>query len=150
MVCTTTMRHACSSTLLLISGRRMGFAPQRLTGLVLATTSKAAALGSLGFMGASAGDYSYIFLLSPCIGLGAVRRCSGKLRLYHLSNRSSYCRYNQSKTSNIGALMITYTILGVPYSNYSILGPETLFQLLRPLHYRTLIVALAVTLKDPL
>ena len=100
--------------------------------------------------GASAGDYSYIFLLSPCIGLGAVRRCSGKLRLYHLSNRSSYCRYNQTKTSNIGALMITYTILGVPYSNYSILGPETLFQLLRPLHYRTLLVALAVTLKDPL
>ena len=31
------------------------------------------------------------------------------------------------------ALIITYTVLGVPYYNYSILGPKTLFSLLRPL-----------------
>ena len=29
--------------------------------------------------------------------------------------------------------MTTNTILGVPYDNYSILGPKTVFQLLRPL-----------------
>ena len=28
---------------------------------------------------------------------------------------------------NIGALRITYTILGVPYYSYSIIYPETLF-----------------------
>ena len=28
---------------------------------------------------------------------------------------------------NIGALIITDTILGVPYYNYSIVGPKTLF-----------------------
>ena len=28
---------------------------------------------------------------------------------------------------NIGASIITYIILGVPYYNYSILGPKTLF-----------------------
>ena len=28
---------------------------------------------------------------------------------------------------NIGALTITYTILGVPCDNYSIVGPKTLF-----------------------
>ena len=27
----------------------------------------------------------------------------------------------------LGALIITYTILGVPYYDYSIMGPETLF-----------------------
>ena len=32
------------------------------------------------------------------------------------------------------ALMITYTILGPAYYNYSIISPETLFQLLRPLY----------------
>ena len=35
---------------------------------------------------------------------------------------------------NIGALINTYTILGVPYYNYSIICPKALFQLLRPLH----------------
>ena len=39
-------------------------------------------------------------------------------------------RGNQESTSpslhdNIGALTITYTILGVPYYNYSIMGPKT-------------------------
>ena len=34
----------------------------------------------------------------------------------------------------IGALIIIYAILGVPYYNYSILGPETLFHILRPLY----------------
>ena len=29
--------------------------------------------------------------------------------------------------SNIGALIIPYTILGAPYYNYSIMGPKTLF-----------------------
>ena len=29
--------------------------------------------------------------------------------------------------SNIGALIITYTILGVPYYIYSIIGPKILF-----------------------
>ena len=28
---------------------------------------------------------------------------------------------------NIGAVMVTYTILGVPYYNYSRMGPKTLF-----------------------
>ena len=31
----------------------------------------------------------------------------------------------QALHSNIGALIITYTILGVPYYNYSIMGPKT-------------------------
>ena len=30
-------------------------------------------------------------------------------------------------TNNRGALMITYIILGVPYSIYSIMGPQTFF-----------------------
>ena len=33
----------------------------------------------------------------------------------------------QLMSSNIGALIITYTILGAPYYNYSIMGPKTLF-----------------------
>ena len=33
----------------------------------------------------------------------------------------------------IRALTITYTSLEVPYYSYSIMGPETLFFLLRPL-----------------
>ena len=33
--------------------------------------------------------------------------------------------------------MIAYTILGVPYSSYSIMGPKTLFQLFWPLSYLT-------------
>ena len=28
---------------------------------------------------------------------------------------------------NIGALIVTYTILEIPYFNYSIMGPKTLF-----------------------
>ena len=32
-----------------------------------------------------------------------------------------------------------YTFWRVPYNTYSIMGPKTLFQLLRPLHYSTLI-----------
>ena len=35
----------------------------------------------------------------------------------------------------MGAKIITNTILGVPYYNTSIMGPKTLFQLLRPLDY---------------
>ena len=31
-----------------------------------------------------------------------------------------------------GALIVTYTILGVPYENYNIMGPRTLFSLLWP------------------
>ena len=31
--------------------------------------------------------------------------------------------------------MITYTILGAPCYKYSIIGPKTLFYLLRPLYY---------------
>ena len=33
---------------------------------------------------------------------------------------------------NIGALIITYTSLGVPYFNHSIVYPKALFELLRP------------------
>ena len=33
---------------------------------------------------------------------------------------------NKTGDSNIGALIITYTILGVPDYNYSIQGPNTL------------------------
>ena len=33
---------------------------------------------------------------------------------------------------NIGAWTITYTILVAPHYNYGIMGPKTLFQLLRP------------------
>ena len=36
---------------------------------------------------------------------------------------------------NVGALIVTNTILWVPYFNYSIMGPRTLFQLLTPLCY---------------
>ena len=36
---------------------------------------------------------------------------------------------------NIGAVMITYTILVVPYYNYRRMVPKTLFLLLRPLYY---------------
>ena len=39
------------------------------------------------------------------------------------------------RSPNLGASIITYIILGAPYYNYSILGPKTLFKLLRPLHY---------------
>ena len=35
---------------------------------------------------------------------------------------------------NVGAEIITNTVLGVPYYNYSMMGPKTLFQLLRPLY----------------
>ena len=35
---------------------------------------------------------------------------------------------------NIGALIIANTILEAPYYKYSILGPETLFSLSRPLY----------------
>ena len=34
---------------------------------------------------------------------------------------------NQQRAPTIGALIITYTIVGVPYCNYSIMGPITLF-----------------------
>ena len=34
---------------------------------------------------------------------------------------------DRSDTHNIGALRITYTILGVPDYSYSTLGPKTLF-----------------------
>ena len=46
----------------------------------------------------------------------------------------AWCRW---RTANIGALTITYTILGAPSRNYSIMSPKTLFSSLRPLHYRT-------------
>ena len=49
---------------------------------------------------------------------------------------------------NIGAYIIN-TILGVPYNNSSIMGPQTLFYLLRPLYHRALIVSLKVTLIEP-
>ena len=39
---------------------------------------------------------------------------------------------------NGGPLIITCTILGVPHYKYSIMGPKTLFYLLRPLYFRTL------------
>ena len=32
-----------------------------------------------------------------------------------------------ARPTNIRALIITYTLLGVPYYNYSIMGPKTLF-----------------------
>ena len=34
--------------------------------------------------------------------------------------------------SNIGAEIINNTVLGAPYSNCSVMGPKTLFYLLRP------------------
>ena len=46
-------------------------------------------------------------------------------------------RQSCAEWSNIGALIITYTILG-SYYKYSIVGPvgpKTLFQLLRPLYW---------------
>ena len=36
-------------------------------------------------------------------------------------------RHHGGSVSTIGALIIAYTILGAPYSNYGIMGPETLF-----------------------
>ena len=38
-------------------------------------------------------------------------------------------------SGNIRAGIITYTILGIPYCSYSIMGPKTLFYLFRPLYY---------------
>ena len=43
------------------------------------------------------------------------------------------------RDGNIGALIIMNTIWGVPCYKYGTMGPKTLFQLLRPLHYRSLI-----------
>ena len=44
------------------------------------------------------------------------------------SIRESECASDMaSSATNIGALMITYTILGVSYYNHSIMGPKTLF-----------------------
>ena len=37
---------------------------------------------------------------------------------------------------NMGALIIAFAILGVPYYNQSIMGPTTLVYLSRPLYYR--------------
>ena len=42
-------------------------------------------------------------------------------------------------SSTIGALKVTYTILRAPCDNYSKMGPQTLFELLRTLYNRTLI-----------
>ena len=39
-----------------------------------------------------------------------------------------------SEVSNIGALIISNTLVGVPYYNYSMMGPETVLRLLRPLY----------------
>ena len=36
---------------------------------------------------------------------------------------------------NIGASIIANTILGAPYYNCRIMGPKTLFEVLRPLYY---------------
>ena len=36
-------------------------------------------------------------------------------------------KQGRTASGNIAALMITYTILGVPYHNYGIMGPKTLF-----------------------
>ena len=35
---------------------------------------------------------------------------------------------------NLGAFTLTYTILGVPYYNCSLMGPQTLLKLLSPLY----------------
>ena len=40
----------------------------------------------------------------------------------HLFQKST-----STETATVGASIITNTILGVPYCNYSILGPKTLF-----------------------
>ena len=40
----------------------------------------------------------------------------------------------QCRPDNIGAEIITNTILEVPYYKYSIMGPNTLFQFFRPLY----------------
>ena len=37
------------------------------------------------------------------------------------------------------SLVISYTTVGVPYHNYSIMGSKILFKLLRPLYYRILV-----------
>ena len=39
------------------------------------------------------------------------------------------------KGLTMGALIVTYTILGVPYSKYGIIYPKTIGKLLRPLYY---------------
>ena len=47
---------------------------------------------------------------------------------------------SESLSPNIGALnnYPYYVFRGVPYYTYSIMGPETLFYLLRPLYHRSL------------
>ena len=53
------------------------------------------------------------------------------------------------QSPNLGAEMVTYTILGVAYDNYSILGPKTLFQLLMPLYYPFFSALPALSRKAP-
>ena len=57
------------------------------------------------------------------------RVVQGKFMHQHSGVR---CNYKGLKK---GALIITYTILGIPYDNYSILGSKTLFELLEPSLY---------------
>ena len=46
---------------------------------------------------------------------------------HHKTESVHFWGLMNSATKNIGAKIIANTILGVPYYNYSILGPKTLF-----------------------
>ena len=50
-----------------------------------------------------------------------------RLRVPALLNEWQGYPFYVLKLSNIGAFIITYTISGAPYYNYSIMGPKTLF-----------------------
>ena len=43
--------------------------------------------------------------------------------------------FSAHASGSIGALIITHTVLGVPYYIYNIVGPKTLFCLLRALYW---------------
>ena len=56
-------------------------------------------------------------------------------------------------TANVGPSITTYTILRVPYYDYSIIYSiysKSLFSLLRPLHYKLYYGFLIETLTDPI
>ena len=46
----------------------------------------------------------------------------------------------EEEQTTIRALILTYTVLGVPYCKYSMIYPKTLFQLVRPLYYHLVLV----------
>ena len=66
-------------------------------------------------------------LIDFCISVIMETDAFLEMRLQGLLEVGLLQEVTDEATNNRGALMITYTILGVPYSIYSIMGPQTLF-----------------------